>query len=127
MVILGKTNMDEFAMGSTTETSCVRGDQKSQEYGSMFRAAPPAAPARQWRQGSALRPWALIPADLSASPAAFCGVTGIEAHLRNGFPVGTGGLRLFPGPDWPIGKDAADCAALLEVIAGHDEKDSTSL
>ena len=88
---------------------------------SMFRAVPPAVPVRLWRQEKTLPgTWVLIPAVPSVSQAP-------SAVL----PESNRPTEQYPVTDWlpmlplwirsePVGKDVADCAALLEMIAGHD-------
>ncbi len=76
--VIGKTNMDEFAMGSTTETSALRTRPGTRGMPRMYRADLPAEPARQWQQRSAPLPWVLTPAVSIRQPSSFCGVTGIK-------------------------------------------------
>ena len=67
-VMLGKTNMDEFAMGSSNETSYLRSGAQPVEPGAWSRAAPRAARRRRWPHGSFRAPPRPTPAARSASP-----------------------------------------------------------
>ncbi len=126
-IILGKTNLDEFAMGGSTETSaagqtrnpwnlaCVPGGSSS---GSAAGVSPPRmAPLVRWPDtGGTIR-----------QPAAFCGiVTGLKPTYGR---VSRFGLVAFASSLDQIGPMAAtvhDTALLLEAIAGHDPHDATS-
>ena len=93
----------------------------------MFRAVPPAVPARRSQPVNASRLSALIPADPSASRAPTAALPESNRHTER-FPVLALWLTRLPLDQiGPIGKNAADCAALLETITSHDEKDSTSM
>ena len=125
-VILGKTNMDEFAMGSTTETSAygVTRNPWNTEHvpggSSGGSCAAVAANERFYALGS----------DTGGSirqPSSFCGVTGIKPTYGT---VSRYGLIAYGSSLDQIGsvaKDVSDCAAILEAISSHDLKDSTSM
>jgi len=125
-VSLGKLNMDEFAMGSTTETSCYGPtrnpwDRERAPGGSSGGAAAAVADRALWYA---------IGSDTGGSirqPAACCGVTGIKptygAVSRYGLIAYASSLDQMG----PLARDAADCAAVLDAVMGRDPRDGTSL
>ena len=125
-VILGKTNMDEFAMGSTTETSAygvTRNPWNTAHVpggSSGGSCAAVAAEECSYALGS----------DTGGSirqPSSFCGVTGIKPTYGTVSRYGLIAYGSSLDQIGPIAKDVTDCAAVLEAIAAHDPKDSTSM
>lgn len=125
-VILGKTNMDEFAMGSTTETSA---------FGVTRNPWNPAHVPGGSSGGSCAAVAAnecfyALGSDTGGSirqPSSFCGVTGIKPTYGTVSRYGLIAYGSSLDQIGPVAKDVSDCAAVLEAISSYDRKDSTSL
>ncbi|MBV1774677.1 Asp-tRNA(Asn)/Glu-tRNA(Gln) amidotransferase subunit GatA [Burkholderiaceae bacterium DAT-1] len=126
LVTLGRTNMDEFAMGSANENSAfgavknpwdlnaVPGGSSGGSAAAVAARLAPAATATD--TGGSIR-----------QPAAFCGVTGIKPTYGVVSRYGMVAFASSLDQGGPIAQTAEDCALMLNVMAGHDVRDATSL
>ena len=124
-VIVGKTNMDAWAHGSSTETS---------DYGATKNPRNPAHLPGGSSGGSA----AAVAADMCVAalgsetagsirqPASWCGIAGIKPTYGRVSRYGVVAMGSSLDSPGPMGKTVADCALLLNFIAGHDSQDATT-
>lgn len=125
-VVIGKTNMDEFAMGSTTETSAYGVTRNPWNTDHV----PGGSSGGSCAAVAAKECFYALGSDTGGSirqPSSFCGVTGIKPTYGTVSRYGLIAYGSSLDQIGPIGKNVSDCAAVLEAVSSYDNKDSTSI
>ena len=125
-IVLGKVNMDEFAMGSTCETSAYGETKNPWDLTKVPGGSSGGAAASVASKEAVIA----LGSDTGGSirqPAAYCGVTGLKPTYGTVSRFGLIAYASSLDQIGPIAKDVADCAAVMDMICGIDKNDGTSL